>query len=676
MRKFNFYVLLIFCLSGLLINVSFSQYWFQSGAQAYYNTDNNNGGSITIMTTSQNISLDSFGFWVGEHLQNNAFIQVGYTVYNETGYLKNNCTLSGCSSKILITKHVPFWFYEYFPASNLNSTNFYGSFGSDYLNLNSFNNFSFNFSSLTNKWNFYVNGHEVGSVNLYSSSSGNHVLYALAEYANASNNGQYMSPVEFKNFRFYKDNQWQYVSKAYSYISYGAGSETNILNNYGVQEYDSLINNFIAGSGLSLQNNVLLWNLGYKLNIVSQYNVINGSGNYSAYSMANIKANKTIYLNNTARAILMGYQGTGFGSYTGNDTNFSVQMNNNITEHAIWQLQYYVNVSSQYGTAAGTGWYNANSSANISLNANTLQINPKERVLFKSWNNNINAKNFSVLINSSKTFNAIWQLQYYVNVSSQYGTAAGTGWYNANSSANISLSNKYFYVNNRSRLLFYSWDINNKTTNANQTKINIIINSSKQISALFKTQYLVSLETENNYGNKINQSYFYINGNKTNNSMFLTGTPNKSYNISSVYFKNTSISTNYMFNLTEPKLIVLKLPVYNITIKSRTLFGTSVNATGQIQFYNKTNTSFYLGNNGTKTFVNVPYGYATGYINYFNLKYPINIANGGVADFVFVTPSLILIIVAGILIIIISYEIGKHYSRKMKDRKINEIINK
>ncbi len=604
MRKFNFYVLLIFCLSGLLINVSFSQYWFQSGAQAYYNTDNNNGGSITIMTTSQNISLDSFGFWVGEHLQNNAFIQVGYTVYNETGYLKNNCTLSGCSSKILITKHVPFWFYEYFPASNLNSTNFYGSFGSDYLNLNSFNNFSFNFSSLTNKWNFYVNGHEVGSVNLYSSSSGNHVLYALAEYANASNNGQYMSPVEFKNFRFYKDNQWQYVSKAYSYISYGAGSETNIPNNYGVQEYDSLINNFIAGSGLSLQNNVLLWNLGYKLNIVSQYNVINGSGNYSAYSMANIKANKTIYLNNTARAILMGYQGTGFGSYTGNDTNFSVQMNNNITEHAIWQLQYYVNVSSQYGTAAGTGWYNANSSANISL------------------------------------------------------------------------SNKYFYVNNRSRLLFYSWDINNKTTNANQTKINIIINSSKQISALFKTQYLVSLETENNYGNKINQSYFYINGNKTNNSMFLTGTINKSYNISSVYFKNTSISTNYMFNLTEPKLIVLKLPVYNITIKSRTLFGTSVNATGQIQFYNKTNTSFYLGNNGTKTFVNVPYGYATGYINYFNLKYPINIANGGVADFVFVTPSLILIIVAGILIIIISYEIRKHYSRKMKDRKINEIINK
>ncbi len=604
MRKFNFYVLLIFCLSGLLINVSFSQYWFQSGAQAYYNTDNNNGGSITIMTTSQNISLDSFGFWVGEHLQNNAFIQVGYTVYNETGYLKNNCTLSGCSSKILITKHVPFWFYEYFPASNLNSTNFYGSFGSNYLNLNSFNNFSFNFSSLTNKWNFYVNGYEVGSVNLYSSSSGNHVLYALAEYANASNNGQYMSPVEFKNFRFYKDNQWQYVSKAYSYISYGAGSETNIPNNYGVQEYDSLINNFIAGSGLSLQNNVLLWNLGYKLNIVSQYNVINGSGNYSAYSMANIKANKTIYLNNTARAILMGYQGTGFGSYTGNDTNFSVQMNNNITEHAIWQLQYYVNVSSQYGTAAGTGWYNANSSANISL------------------------------------------------------------------------SNKYFYVNNRSRLLFYSWDINNKTTNANQTKINIIINSSKQISALFKTQYLVSLETENNYGNKINQSYFYINGNKTNNSMFLTGTINKSYNISSVYFKNTSISTNYMFNLTEPKLIVLKLPVYNITIKSRTLFGTSVNATGQIQFYNKTNTSFYLGNNGTKTFVNVPYGYATGYINYFNLKYPINIANGGVADFVFVTPSLILIIVAGILIIIISYEIRKHYSRKMKDRKINEIINK
>ena len=140
MRTFSL-LFFFFILFFLLINVSFSQYWFQSGAEGSYISHNNNGASISIQTINQNISKSSFGFWVGEHLQNNAFIQIGYVVYNESGYLHNNCTIYGCSSNISITKNIPFWFYEYFTASNPNSSKFYGNQGTNYLNLNYFNNY-------------------------------------------------------------------------------------------------------------------------------------------------------------------------------------------------------------------------------------------------------------------------------------------------------------------------------------------------------------------------------------------------------------------------------------------------------------------------------------------------------------------------------------------------------
>ncbi len=674
MGKFNL-LLFSFILFFLLINLSFSQYWFQSGAEGSNISLNNNGASISIQTINQNIPKSSFAFWVGENLQNNAFIQIGYVVYNQSGYLHNNCTINGCSSNLSVTKNIPFWFYEYFTASNPNSSSFYGNQGHSYLNLNYFNNFSFIYSNINNNWNFYINNHNIGKINLGTSNSGNHVVSALAEYADASSSKQYMSPVKFKNFKFYKNNKWIYVPKAYSYISYGVGSETVLPNLYGVKEVSNFINYFVVGSGLPLKKSVLLWDQGYKLNIISKYGSINGSRNYSAYSIANINSAKIIYLNNTTRVLLKGFIGNGFGSYTGNSTNFSIHMNNNIIESAIWQLQYYVNVSSKYGKVSGTGWYNSNTSTLISLNKNIIKLNSKQRILFKSWNiNNINENkkslNFNILVNSPKIIISLWQLQYYVNVSSKYGKVSGTGWYNSNTSALISLSNNIFSTNNTVRYVFKSWNINNKTSNLNQTKINIFINSPKQIFSVFENQYKVFFKFNNAYGNKINQTYFNVNDQKTNNTdVFFVASTNKIYSIKYVFFKNTLIQTNYIFNLTKSRIITLNLPIYNITITAKSLLNTKVNASAKLQFKNNTILNFYLGNNGTRTFVNVPYGYAVGYIQFFGFSYKINSINGGVFLFKFFTPILILMIILVILIIIISYEIGKYYAKKIVRNK-------
>ncbi len=681
MRRFNFIVLLIFCTAIFAIHQSFSQYWFQSGAVASSAADFNNGASISIYTQAQSPQYSSYAFWIGEHLANSAFLQIGYMVSNETGLTYDNCTVSGCSSSITLQKGTPYWFFEYFYANTPNSS-FLGRIGSSYLFNNSFNNFSFNYSPVDSNWHFYVNNNFVGGVNLGSSDSGTDTPAGLAEYANASTNTQYMVPIKFKNMKFYKNNMWNFVTKAYSMISYGYGSETSLSNPYGVQEVSNKLNDFIVGSGLSLAQNNVLWNVGYSLNIISNY-PINGSGNYSAYSSVAINSNKTIYLNQnkTTRAILEGYIGKGYGSYTGNDTNFTVQMYSNIKEYAIWQVQYFVNATSQYGSVSGSGWYNANSTANVNLNSSLIQIEKSERAVFLNWaygSKSVSLSpslHLSVRVDSPKNITALWQVQYFVNATSQYGSVSGSGWYNANSTANISLSSNIFYHNSTARYIFSSWGVNNKILNNSSLILHVIVNSPQAISTVFSHQFFVSFKAENAYKEGINATYFYINNSKVISGQFFTESYNKTYSVNSIYYKNVTFPVNYLFNVTEPKSISIMLPVYNVTFSAKGVFNTPVNASAEITFKNNTTMNFYLGRNGTKTIQNVPYGFAVGTIKYFGYSYKISPANGDNQQFIFVSPLFVLFLAVIIFLGIILYEARKHFLIiKSEDKMIDDIL--
>ena len=682
MRRFNLIVLLVLCVAVFAMHQSFSQYWFQSGAVASSVADFNNGASISIYTEAQSPQYSSYAFWIGEHLANSAFLQIGYMVSNETGITYDNCTSSGCSSSLTIQKGIPYWFFEYFYANAPNSS-FLGRIGSSYLFNNSFNNFSFNYSPADGKWHFYVNNNDVGNVNLGSSNSGADTPAGLAEYANASTNTQYMIPIKFKNMKFYKNNTWNFVTKAYSMISYGYSSETALSNPYGVQEVSNKLNDFIVGSGLSLAQNIVLWNVGYSLNIISSY-PLNGSGNYSAYSTVAISSNKTIYLNQnkTARAILEGYIGTGYGSYTGNDTNFTVQMYSNIKEYAIWQVQYFVNATSQYGNVSGSGWYNANSTADINLNSNLIQLAKSERAVFLNWAYAYSAKpinigsslHINIKVDSPKNITTLWQVQYFVNATSQYGNVSGSGWYNANTTANLSLSNNIFYYNGTSRYIFNSWEVNNKVLNYSSMVLQVAVNSPKVVSTVFSHQFFVSFKAENEYKDEINATYFYINGSRVLSGEFFTEAYNKTYTVNSVYYKNVTFPVNYLFNVTGPKSINILLPVYNVEFSAKGVFNTPVNATAEITFKNNTTMNFYLGKNGTKTIQNVPYGFATGTIKYFGYSYNINTANGESQKFIFVSPLFVLFLALIIFLGVILYEVRKRLLIKSDDKMIDNIL--
>jgi uncharacterized repeat protein (TIGR02543 family) len=144
-----------------------------------------------------------------------------------------------------------------------------------------------------------------------------------------------------------------------------------------------------------------------------------------------------------------GWNGAGAGSYTGSGILSSdgvsyqaqVQMNGSITETASWQLQYQLTIFSSYGTAIGNStWYPANTYANAVItptkvgNPENSTIPVGTQYVFTGWSPDaLGTGSTSNAINMTGPMNATanWQTQYYLTVSSAYGTPGGAGFYNS-----------------------------------------------------------------------------------------------------------------------------------------------------------------------------------------------------------------------------------------------------
>jgi hypothetical protein len=645
MKKYDLIVVIISLMS--LVGAAQAQYWFQSGANGGVNSQNNNGGGVSIQTISpQQETIGSLAYWVGETLSNGAFVQMGYEVPNQTGYAPQNCTPSGCSNTTLYQQGVPAWFWEYF-TTNGNQNTFYGEIGpSGSAGLNgTFHNYSFNSSG--DVWNFWFDGQNIGSINLGTSSSGSNPLLSIAEYADTNSNNYLMPDIIFKNMQVYNGRYYVPVSQAYSFVNYGKGSEESLPNPYGVKEIDNLINDFMAGSGLPVASQSLLWSQGFKLNIVSNYGV-NGTEDYLAYTQVKLSMPMIINITSSKREKFAGWQGTGSGSYTGPLNTTSVYLGSNITERALWITQYYVNATSQYGIVSGGGWSDANSNVSVSLNSNIIGIASGERAVLSGWSNGDKQKNVTVFVYGPITINADWTIQYLVNATTAYGSITGDGWYNANSTDTISPTVLTLNAAPQQRIEFEGW-----SDGVNQSTRQITITGPVFISAVYAKQYFVTLSSEDAYSRAINASYFSIDGNNVTTGFFAF--QNRVYTVSSVYYKNVQLLSNKVIaNVAYPQTVQIQLPVYNVTVQAVGIFDIPLNASLNITFKNNTHVATYLGSQGKLVIPDVPYGYAYGYDNFLGERQGVSLSNGGIAQSSFVTPSIVgAIFVALILIFLI-----------------------
>ena len=634
-----------------------AQYWFQTGVRGSTSSAFNNGASVQIETVSpQNTTgYGSYGFWTGETLDNGAFVQVGYEVPNATGYYPTNCTASGaCSGQVYLQANMPTWFWEYFP-SGYTGSSFYGSVGGENsVGANgTFNTYAFN--STGNTWNFYFNGKLIGSTTLGSSSSGANPVTAFAEYAAANNNNAFMTPVEFRNLMMYTGGVYRLVPSAYAYIGYGTGSDTTLQNPYGIREVSDYTNYFEVGSGLPQpMNYTQLWNIGYTFRVDSAYGNISRVANYTAYARVGMNAPEVINVSPVERYVFSGWSGSGPGSYSGSSNFTMLTMDGNITETAIWTTQYYLNVTSQYGHAYGGGWYDANSTADFGLQSEILPVGYGKRVVFSRWSDGSTALNSSTVMKGPQNIGAMWSTQYLINVTSQYGNAFGGGWYDANSTVHVYLSDYSKQIDGTHRLEFSSWS--NGMTNRS---LYLTANESIMLEAIFLPQVLARFNFTDASGNQINVSYLYADGQRLNSTAFVfTG---RNYTIESAVYDGINISSNATFRLAGPGTVNVGLPIYSVTILTTNIFGKPLNTTVNLSFKNGSTYSSSLGINGSVTFQNVPYGYIEGSAEYKGVIEPIHANGEAVVSIIFFTPVVIaaILVAVALVVVVVAVEIRR-----------------
>ncbi len=162
-----------------------------------------------------------------------------------------------------------------------------------------------------------------------------------------------------------------------------------------------------------------IWETQYYLNLDSTYDGSTGEGWYSDGAIATVEIDTLIEVDESERLKFDRWEGSGSGSYTGEDWTFEVEMNGPITETAQWKKQYTLTLVSDWGNPTGEGWYDENSLVSFSVDS-VDSASDEIRYLFDHWTG-IGTGHYSgtdlepsIVIEGPVEQTAHWSLQYFV----------------------------------------------------------------------------------------------------------------------------------------------------------------------------------------------------------------------------------------------------------------------
>ncbi len=239
-----------------LLSVNDSQtsgHHVQIGAWGNEDSVGNAGVQVEIQTNSYNVSGQD-AFWVGDVLNNGAFVQFGYSIlppgyYCLSGIVAYNGT--GCTGT---TDNVGFsdarWFWEYFPNMQTVGDWYYGFGPANSVGTNGTWHLYSILPSSSGDWSFQLDG-----VTVYSSSFPSATSSAAAHVVAEKAAGSYLTqlgPVEFRNLAYLgNDTLWHGTSSLNPIdgCGYGDSLPCNMITPYGVAAVGA--NDIVAGSNVS-----------------------------------------------------------------------------------------------------------------------------------------------------------------------------------------------------------------------------------------------------------------------------------------------------------------------------------------------------------------------------------------------------------------------------------------
>jgi hypothetical protein len=249
------------------------------------------------------------------------------------------------------------------------------------------------------------------------------------------------------------------------------------------------------------------------LDIQSLYDEPFGGGEYYKNTVTSFGLkSEIINISKGIRHVFDGWKSNSVGGYNGYNNPVEVVMKNDIVQQAIWKKQYYLEINTTSGgtITPASGWYDQGTQIEI-------QATPINNQSFIKWKG-IGPGSYSgaqpnvrITINNPISQNANFGKLSYWNLSlqSEYGSTLGAGTYLNNTIARISVGLTVHQVNTNVRKLFTGWQKEEEDTifSHNQQE-SILITSNVKITALWKTQYLVTVSAGNSGGSTTGDGWY------------------------------------------------------------------------------------------------------------------------------------------------------------------------
>ncbi len=258
------------------------------------------------------------------------------------------------------------------------------------------------------------------------------------------------------------------------------------------------------------------WKTQYYLTISTDSGTVTPvSGWYDAGSSVPISATAPTAISGEQYTWL-GWTGTGSGSYSGTNNPATITMNGPVTETATWGHEYRLIMDTDVGTtnpSAGENWYEAGATVQISATSPTATSD--EQYTWLGWtgtgSGSYSGTNnpASITINGPVTQTAAWKQEYYLTVTSSYGSPTPeSGWIEAGESITAAVTSPVSGPSSNTRYSCSGWTgTGSVSTSGTTTSTIFTMNEPSNITWNWNTQYYLTMST--NFGTVTPSSDWY-----------------------------------------------------------------------------------------------------------------------------------------------------------------------
>jgi hypothetical protein len=214
----------------------------------------------------------------------------------------------------------------------------------------------------------------------------------------------------------------------------------------------------------------------------------------------------------TGGIVTYSYQSTVTSSVSGKQFRFTgvagpsspITVTEDVNLTGNYLTQYYLTITTSYGTAGGQGWYDYGATAYASVNTGFVNHGNMTGHLFTNWNGDASGTNYvqsnGVMMNAARNAVAKWKTQYYLALTTNPGettSPTGEGWYDANTLATISTVGYVDVTPGSSRYRFNGWTTVDTPEIADPTvsPTTVLVDKGKTVTAQYVLQYKITFST-------------------------------------------------------------------------------------------------------------------------------------------------------------------------------------